>query len=106
YRAARVLEQLIADGYDPLKLLVDRCHEVGILFLASSYVGLQGGDRATHGGWGRKSDFVYDHPQFQVGEDPDPRAKSLPPTRFSFLHPEVRRQRFRALDERVSRYDP
>src|SRR5262249_30096863 len=105
YRAARVLEQLVADGYDPLKLLIDRCHEVRMLFFASSYVGLQGGDRATHGGWGRKSDFVYDHPQFQVGQDSDPRAKNLPPTRFSFLHPEVRRECFRVFEELVSRYE-
>ena len=105
YRAGRVLRQLIADGHDPLKLLVDACHRNGILFLPSCHVNLQGGDRATHGGWGRKSDFVYSHPEFQVGEDHDPRAKGLPSTRFSFLHAAAREERFRVADELLTRYE-
>ena len=70
----RNIHQLIADGYDPLKLLCDRCHEKGIWFIPSNPVTLSGGDRATDGGLGRKSDFVYEHPEFQVGEEDDPRA--------------------------------
>lgn len=104
YRAARILRQLIADGHDPLKLLADRCHEMGLWFLASNWVNLHGGDRATFGGQGRKSDFAYDHPQFQVGEDQDPRAKHLSPTRFNFLHPEVRQERFLVFEELLARY--
>ena len=102
YRAARHIQQLIDDGHDPLKILCDRCHEKGIWFIASNWVSLQGGDRATNGGHGRKSDFVYDNPQFQVGEENDPRTN---PARFSFLHAKVRRERFRVFEELLSRYE-
>ena len=105
YRASKVLHQLIADGHDPMKLLADRCHQAGILFLPSCYVNLQGGDRAKDGGLGRKSDFVYEHPEFQVGPDSDPRARSLPATRFNFLRPEVQRERFAVAEELLTRYE-
>ncbi len=105
YRASRHIQQLIADGHDPLKLLCDRCHQKGLFFIASNWVNLSGGDRKTHGGQGRKSDFVYDHPQFQVGPENDPRAEHVAPTRFSFLHPEVRKERFLVFEELLSRYE-
>ena len=105
YRASRNIKQLIADGHDPLKLLCDRSHEKGIWFIAANWVGFEGGDRETSGGLGRKSDFVYDHPQFQVGEENDPRAQYVAPNRFSFLHPEVREQRFLVFEEFLSRYE-
>lgn len=105
YRAGRNLKQLVADGHDPLKLLIDAAHRGGILFLPSCHVDLQGGDRATHGGWGRKSDFVYEHPQFHVGEEDDPRAKGVSPTRFNLLHAEAREERFRVAEELLTRYE-
>ena len=105
YRAGRNIHQLVADGYDPLKLLCDRCHEKGIWFIPSNPVTLSGGDRATDGGLGRKSDFVYEHPEFQVGEEEDPRASDASPTRFSFLHPEVREERFQVSEELLARYE-
>jgi hypothetical protein len=104
YRAARIVQQLVADGHDPLKLLADRCHEKGLWFVASNWVDVQGGDRETYGGQGRKSDFAYDHPQFQVGEDKDPRAQHLSPTRFNLLHAEVRKERFLVFEEMLARY--
>ncbi len=105
YRAGRNIHQLIADGYDPLKLLCDRCHEKGIWFIPSNPVTLSGGDRAIDGGLGRKSDFVYEHPEFQVGEEQDPRASDASVTRFSFLHPEVRKERFQVSEELLVRYE-
>ena len=105
YRAGRNIHQLIADGHDPLKLLCDRCHEKGIWFIPSNPVTLSGGDRATDGGLGRKSDFVYEHPEFQVGEEEDPRASDTSATRFSFLHPEVREERFQVSEELLARYE-
>ena len=104
YRAGRNIHQLIADGYDPLKLLCDRCHEKGIWFIPSNPVTLSGGDRATDGGLGRKSDFVYEHPEFQVGEEDDSRASGTWSTRFSFLHSEVRKERFQVSEELLTRY--
>ena len=104
YRAARHIQQLIADGHDPLKLICDRCDEKGIKLIASNYVALQGNDRATGGGYGRTSDFVYDHPEFQVGVDDDPQAIGAEPTRFSFLHQKLREERFRVFEELLVRY--
>ena len=104
YRASRNLHQLIGDGHDPLRLMIDRSHEKGLWFLASSFVNFQGGERATDGGLGRKADFVYDHPQFQVGPEDDPRAAACDPKRFSFLHDEVRQQRYAVFAELLSDY--
>lgn len=109
YRAARNLRQLIADGHDPMKLMCDRAHEKGIWFLPTISVLITGGDRATDIGLGRKSDFAYNNPQFRVGADDDPRAKSparfFGPDRFNFVHAEVRQERFRICEELLERYD-
>ena len=105
YRGARHLKQLIDAGHDPLKLLCDRCHEKGLWFIAADYIGLQGSDREKDAGYGRKSDFVYNHPEFSVGHDPDPRAKDIDPKRFSFLHPALREERMRVYSELLRRYE-
>ena len=105
YRAGRILNQLIADGHDPLKIICDRCHEVGILMIASSWVSLHGGNRKEHEGLGRWTAFTLDNPQFQVGEDPDPRAKGVNQHRFNFLHAEVRKERFQLFQELLSDYE-
>ena len=105
YRAARHIHHLIDEGYDPLELLCTRCHEKGIWFIASNWVTLLGGERAVDGGAGRKSDFVYEHPQFQVGPDRDPRAEHVPAARFSFLHEGFRRERLAVFEELLTRYE-
>lgn len=105
YRAARHVQQMVADGYDPLKLLCDRSHEKGVWLIAGNWVGLEGGDRAVDEGFGRKSDFVFDNPGFQVGKENDPRAEHLNPARFSFLYNEVREERFGVFEELLSRYE-
>ena len=105
YRAGRILRQLIDQGHDPLKILCDRCHETGILMIASAWVSLEGGTRAHHEGLGRWGAFAMDNPQFQVGNDPDPRAKEILKTRFNFLHEEVRKERFRLFEEMLAQYE-
>ena len=105
YRAGKILRQLIDEGHDPLKIVCDRCQEAGIFMVASAWVSLQGTNRQESEGWGRTTAFSMDNPQFQVGEDPDPRAQGLPKSRFSFLHPEVRRERFRVFEELLTRYE-
>ena len=104
YRAGRNIQQLIKDGHDPLGVLVKRCNEKGIFVLASNWVNLVGGDRKTHGGLGRKCDFVYEHPEFQVGPEDDPRSEYVAPERFSFLHAPVRDYRFAMFAELLTRY--
>ena len=105
YRAGRNIQQLVAHGCDPLKLICNRCHEKGLWFIPSNPVTLSGGDRDTEGGLGRKSDFVCDYPEFQVGEDDDARASDLSPTRFSFLQPEARKQQFLVYEGLLSCYE-
>lgn len=109
YRAARTLHQLVADGHDPMRLLCNRAHEKGLWFLPTICVCIGGGDRSVDIGLGRKSDFAYDHPQYQVGPDADPRAKKparfFGPNRFNFLRPEVRQERFLICEELLSRYE-
>ncbi|MCH2213122.1 MAG: hypothetical protein MK110_17590 [Fuerstiella sp.] len=105
YRAARHIQQLIDDGYDPLKVLCDRAHEKRVWLIAGNWVGLQGGDRTIDGGFGRKSDFVYDNPNFQVGTENDPRAEHVDPARFSFLHAKVRKERLSVFEEMLTRYE-
>lgn len=102
YRDARHLRQIVADGHDRLKLLCDGCHQEGIGFIASLCIDI--GSYISPRGHGRTSDFVFNNPQFQVGPDTDPGAKGLPATRFSFLHPEVRKERFLIFEELLSRY--
>jgi hypothetical protein len=109
YRAARNLQQLIADGHDLMRFLSERCHHNRMYFLPTCPLGIVGGSRKTDLGYGRKSDFVLDHPQFYVGEDPDPRAKNMArfhtAKRLSFLHDQVRRERFLIFEELLTRYE-
>ena len=109
YRASRNLQQLVADGHDPMRVLAERCHEKGIWFIPSGTVCIVGGERERDLGYGRKSDFVFDNPQFQVGEDDHPEAAGLGrffgPARLSFLHQEVRRERFVIFEELLTRYE-
>lgn len=107
FRASRNLQQLIADGHDPMQIMAERCQEKGIFFFPTLPVSIQGGDRETSLGYGRKSDFAYNS-KFYVGEDSDPRAvnlgRFLGPTRMNFLHAEVRQERFRIFEELLTRY--
>ena len=107
YRASRNLQQLIRDGFDPLELICQRCHQTGIWFIATLPVCITGADRKHHG-LGRTSDFAY-RTELQVGEDDDPRAKSIgrffKEKRLNFIHPEVRQERFRLFEELLTQYE-
>ena len=105
YRASRIIKQLIAEGNDPLKLICDRCHEKGIWCIPQNPASLLGGTRELDGGLGRKSDFVYDHPEFQCGPEDDPRAELVQPQRFSMLHQDLREERLAVSEELLARYE-
>ncbi len=108
YRASRNLHQLVADGNDPMRILAERCHHKGIWFIPTCPVCIVGGGAESERGYGRKSDFVFDNPQFYVGEDNHPQAEFLGrmfgAKRLNFLHAEVRRERFRIFEELLTRY--
>ena len=109
YRASRNLQQLVADGNDPMRILAERCHQKGIWFIPTCPVCIVGGGAESERGYGRKSDFVFDNPQFYVGEDNHPQAEFLGrmfgTKRLSFLHAEVRRERFQIFEELLTRYE-
>ena len=109
YRASRNLQQLVADGNDPMRILAERCHQKGIWFIPTCPVCIIGGGAESERGYGRKSDFVFDNPQFYVGEDDHPQAELLGRMfgtgRLNFLHAEVRRERFQIFEELLARYE-
>ncbi len=54
----------------------------------------------------RCSDFCFDHPEYQVGPEPDfPEARWDDPTRFSYAIEEVRQNRLAVIEELLSSYD-
>ncbi len=108
YRAARNIRHLIESGHDPLKLIVDRYQEKGIFLIPSVWLSLHAGYLQDDRGRGRHSDFVFDNQQFRVEPDDDPRAQKIPEfwtPRFSFLHAEVRQERFSFVEELLTRYE-
>ena len=105
YRTARNVQRLISDGYDPLKLLCDRANENGLWLLTSAWNTVTGGVREPYIWEGGNSDFAFDNPHLQVGEDEDPRSKHTDSTRFNFLHGEVREERFALFKEMLTEYE-
>ena len=105
YRAGINLAQIIADGHDPLRLVCDRAHELGFNFMPSLILGMQHQEPAEVTDC-RCSDFCFEHPEYQVGPEPDlPKARWDDPTRFSYAIPEVRQNRLAVIEELVSAYD-
>jgi hypothetical protein len=104
YRAALNLEQFIADGNDPLQVVCERAHELGFNFTTSLILGMQHQPPAEVTDC-RCSDFCFEHPEYQVGPEPEfPEAGWDDPTRFSYAIPEVRQNRLAVIEELLS-YD-
>ncbi len=105
YRTVRNLEQFIADGHDPLRVVCARAHELGFAFVPSFILGMQYQERAEATDC-RCSNFCFDHPQYQVGPEPDfPEARWDDATRFSYAIEEVRRNRLAVIEELVGAYE-
>ena len=104
YRAGMNLASAIERGINPLAIICARAQELGFEFIPSFLVPVTHTprQRVTNA---RTGDFVMDHPEFQVGPEPDvPEAKHDRPYRLSFVHPEVRENRLAIIRELVSRY--
>ena len=104
YRAMLNLEAFIAAGNDPLEVVCNRAHELGFSFIPSLIMGLQHQcpSDATDC---RCSDFCFNHPEYQVGPEPDfPEAQWDDPTRFSYAIEEVRQNRLAVIEELLSSY--
>ena len=91
--------RLIKQGHDPLNVMIDRAHEVGMEFIGSL--------RLTHSSdpadvnnahnW----QFKIDHPEWVLKGDDSPDRKNA----FNWVHPEVRAERFAIAEETLIRYD-
>jgi hypothetical protein len=104
YRAGLNVEQFITQGLDPLAEVCERAHELGFQFLPSLIMGMQHQERVEATDC-RCSDFCFDHPEYQVGPEPDfPESKWDDPTRFTYAIPEVRENRLAVIEELVSSY--
>jgi len=105
YRAVINLARFIEDGHDPLQVVCERAHELGFNFVPSLLLGLQHQAPAEVNDC-RCSDFCFDHPEYQVGQEPDyPEAAWDDPSRFSYAIPEVRQNRLAVIEELLCSYD-
>jgi len=104
YRAGMNLMSAIERGIDPLSVICARAQDLGFEFIPSLLVpiGHTPRQRRTNA---RTGNFVQDHPEFQVGPEPDhPDAKHDRPERMSFVHAEVRENRMAIVRELVQKY--
>ena len=104
YRAGMNLASAIERGIDLLALICKHAQGYGFQFIPSFLVPVTHTprQRVTNA---RLGDFVMDHPERQVGPEPDvAEAKYDRPNRLSFVYPEVRENRLAVIRELVARY--
>ena len=99
WRAWQNLEQALAAGYDPLKVVVDRAHEKGMQIIGSLRINDAGGPEV---GQYNRSRIKRDHPQLMIGEE-DPDNPNVA-TCLDFGRPEVREERLAVIEEACDRY--
>lgn len=102
HRAHRNAASLIDRGADPLKIILNRAHEKGLLLYPTLLVQVPSGDPEVDV---RGSDFRFNNKQFDIGAkggiDPSLRTNQL----ADFMHEEVRDERFAIIKEVVEGYD-
>ena len=104
WRAAHNARLMIESGIDPLLLVCQHAQMRGFQFLPSMLLNM---GHSPHGRVTncRVADFTTDHPEWQVGPEPDyPEAAHDIPNRLSFAVPEVRDNRLAVINELVSKY--
>ncbi len=102
WRAAKNLEAALADGMDPLQVVIDRAHEKDIQVIAS----LRINDPGTANGPNRQpymcNRLKLDHPEYMIGEE-DPQRPAVA-TCLNFAIDEVRQERLNVIEEVCDRY--
>jgi len=104
WRAAHNARLMIERGTDPLMLVCQRAQQRGFQFLPSLLLNMihTPHDRVTNC---RVADFTTEHPEWQVGEEPEyPEARFDNPNRLSFAVPAVRADRLAVIAELVGDY--
>ena len=101
WRAGKNLERAIADGLDPLQVVIDRAHEKDIQIVCSLRIN-EGGT----GGGLNKNRYMFsrlkeEHPEYMIGDDSADPGKS---TCLNFAIPEVRQERLAIIEEVCDRY--
>ena len=109
-RAAQNMEQLIADGVDPLRCVCERGRAKGLPVYPTLLVNQGGGE--SYASDTRTSDFWLENSHLRIGAKTTP-TSVLPPW-FSqesagrcmdFMHAEVREERFALVQETLQNYD-
>ncbi len=104
YRAGQNAESLIERGMDPLRVVCEHAHQRGFQFLPHLLLNMlhTPPGRVTNT---RVADFTTQHPEWQVGPEPDyPEAVHDIPNRLSYAVPQVRANRLAVVRELVTNY--
>ena len=98
WRAGKNLERALADGMDPLQVVIERAHEKGIQILASLRINDGGTGEGPEMNRYMFNKLKEEHPEFMIGGD------SQGSTCLDFAHPEVRQERLDLIEEVCDRY--
>ena len=105
HRASFNLQSALERGLDPLEIVCDHAHKRGFNFLAHMILNMHHHPPSRETNC-RTSTFATQHPEWQVGEEPDyPEAEFDTPNRLSFAVPEVRENRLAVIRELLCDYE-
>jgi hypothetical protein len=100
-RAHQNAKHLIDEGKDPLRVVCDRAHALGLLFYPTLLVNQGSGERGVDM---RSSNFRFDNKQWDIGSkggvDPNSPAFKC----ADFMHQEIRDERFALIQETLHKY--
>ena len=96
---------LIQEGNDPLRVICDRAHDVGLLFYPTLLMQLESGERGGDGYDIRSSDFRLDNKHLEIGAKGN-LAPDFPGIHCAdFMHQAIRDERFALISEVLSNYE-
>ncbi len=104
-RAYQNALHLIQEGNDPLRVICDRAHDVGLLFYPTLLMQLESGERGGPGYDIRSSDFRLDNKHLEIGAKGN-LDSSFPGIHCAdFMHQAVRDERFALISEVLTNYE-
>ena len=96
---------LIQEGNDPLRVVCDRAHDVGLLFYPTLLMQLESGERGGGGYDVRSSDFRLDNKHLEIGAKGDLDLNFPGIHCADFMHQAVRDERFALISEVLTNYE-
>ena len=102
-RTKQIAKQLIDEGNDPLRVICERAHAMGMLIYPTLLV--QQGRLTAGGEEGRTSNFRLENAHLEIGArgDLDPSFSGI--TCSDYKHQEVQDERFALIEETLTNYD-